>query len=217
MAERRGSRHSLSVFMFSLLISSVSVFDAWGHDGVVHKSPEESARHQIETQNTPGFPTVKGGNFNLIDQNGLARTSKNPNGQFQLLFFGYANCKAICSVALPRMAAAVDILNEKKLGVTPVLVTVDPKRDTLSTIGPAVKKIHPKMVGLTGRVEELEKAYSAFQVEKSLVFVDPDNGPVYSHGSFIYLLGPDGAFKTLLPPIVSADRIATVVEKYMAQ
>ena len=71
------------------------------------------------------------------------------------------------------------------------------------------------MVGLTGRLEALEQAYKAFQVERKIVFEHPEYGAVYAHGSFIFLLAPDGSFKTLLPPILGAERIAELVQEYV--
>lgn len=197
---------------------------AVAHNGVVHKNAEEARRHAEQVPdlaklpNTPGFPNVKGGDFKLVDHTGAPRTSRSPQGKYQLLFFGYANCKGICSVALPRMAEAVKILEEaKQQVVTPLLITVDPERDTVATMGPAVRALHPRMVGLTGSEAQLAVAYDAFQVEKKLAYVDPKEGEVYTHGTFIYLLAPDGKFETLLPPILGPERIAEVVMKYIGE
>lgn len=187
---------------------------AGAHNGVVHKSDEEAARHLEGQANTPGFPTIKGGDFRLVDQSGEERTSKDPDNRFQLVFFGYAKCKAICSVALPRMAEVADLLEADGMLVTPVLITVDPERDTVTALAEAVPKYHPRLVGLTGSDKALEEAYRAFQIERKVVFVDPEQGPVYAHGSYIYLLGPDGSFKTLFPPILSPERIAELVRRY---
>lgn len=185
------------------------------HNGVVHKTEEEARQHRSLDENTEGFPDIKGGDFRLVDQLGAMRTSRDPDGRFQLLFFGYATCKAICSVALPRMAEAVEHLESEGLIVTPVMITVDPERDTVENLASAVPKIHPRMVGLTGDQEALEAAYEAFQVERKVVFEHPEHGAVYAHGSFIYLLSPDGDFKTLLPPILSAERMTELVRAYM--
>ena len=80
------------------------------HEPAPTKSPDIAASFIPSIDNTPGFPSIKNGDFRLIDQHGNARTSANPNGEYQLLFFGYAKCKAICSVALPTMAEATDLL-----------------------------------------------------------------------------------------------------------
>lgn len=203
--------------VFVSVLASMVFTTASAHDGVVHNSLDEALRHQEATSpNTVGFPEVKGGDFTLVDHNGNERTSSSPEGQYQLIFFGYANCKAICSVALPRMAQAVTMLESEGIEVTPLLITVDPERDTVETMGTALRLHHGRMVGLTGTEEALQEAYDAFNVEKSLVYEHPDEGPIYAHGSFIYLIGPDGRFKTLLPPILGPDRMVEVVKGYIS-
>ncbi len=191
---------------------------AAAHDGVKHETPEEAARHAASSAsalpNTPGFPDVAGGDYQLTDHFGHARTSKDPDGNYQLIFFGYASCKAICSVALPRMAEAVDLLAKQGVAVTPLLITVDPERDTLDAMRETVPEIHPKMIGLTGSERALGEVYKAFSVEKKLVHVHPEEGPIYAHGTFVYLTGPDGTFKTLMPPVLSPERMAEIVNSY---
>ncbi|MGI9350422.1 MAG: SCO family protein [Rhizobiaceae bacterium] len=201
----------------AVIISAFALSNAYSHDGVKHKNFDDALKHQEETApNTAGFPDIKGGDFKLVDHDGNERTSASPEGRYQLVFFGYANCKAICSVALPRMAEAVYSLEKEGVLVTPVLITVDPERDTVSNMKDALTRYHDRMIGLTGSAEELQVAYDAFQVEKSLVYEHPEYGPVYAHGSFIYLLGPDGKFKTLLPPILGPERMAEVTKSYIS-
>lgn len=205
----------------SIIAACVLTAAALAHDGVHHATPDEARAHEAvaaETlaADTPGFPAIKGGDYTLVTHDGVTRTSRDPDGRFQLVFFGYAHCKAICSVALPRMAETVDLLAAGGLAVTPLLITVDPQRDTVEHLAAAVPKIHARMIGLTGDPARLEEAYRAFQVERSIVFTDPDSGPVYAHGSYIFLLGPDGAFKTILPPILAPERMAELVRKYVS-
>lgn len=193
---------------------------ASAHDGVEHATADEAAKHAASkaaaaAPNTPGFPDIVGGEYHLIDQFGNERSSKDPAGHYQMIFFGYAKCKAICSVALPRMAETVDILAAKGVDVTPLLITVDPERDTLDTMREAAPAIHPQLIGLTGSKEALDQAYKAFSVEKKLVHVSPEEGPIYAHGSFVYLTGPDGSFKTLMPPVLSPQRMAEIVTSYV--
>ena len=188
---------------------------AGAHDGVVHQTPADAQAHLKASPNTPGFPTDIGGPFRLIDQFGRKRTEVDPDGHYQLIFFGYASCKAICSVALPSMADAVDLLEKDGIVVTPVLITVDPERDTIRAMRKAAPAIHPRMVGLTGSERALRKAYTAFRMEKKLVMDHPTEGPIYAHGSFVYLMAPDGSFRTVLPPILAPERMADVVEGYV--
>lgn len=161
-----------------------------------------------------GFPFNIGGNFNLFDQTGAARTQSAPDGHFQLLFFGYANCEQICSATLPMMADIVDDLAQVG-DITPVMITVDPKRDTVDTIGPPLTQYHPNFVGLTGTDTALQVAYDAFSIERSVVFTDPAGGEIFAHGSFIYLLDRDGAVLTLVPPVMDVDQAVGILTPYI--
>ncbi|MBC7156056.1 MAG: SCO family protein, partial [Rhodobacteraceae bacterium] len=47
-------------------------------------------------------------------------------------------------------------------------------------------------------------------------FEDPEYGPVYAHGSHVYLLDPAGEVLTLLPPILGPARMAEIAAGYAA-
>ena len=195
---------------------------AAAHNGVVHKTPEEAAKHLEELAagrpNLPDsafpFPADMGGPFELTDQFGNTRTEADPDGQMQLLFFGYAKCIAICDTALPRMAEVTDILGADGINVTPILVTVDPERDTVEGLAEEMPLRHERMIGLTGTEEKLADLRKAFHVEAEPVFEDPEYGTIFSHGSFVYLLDAEGEFLTLLPPILSVERMAEIVASH---
>lgn len=161
------------------------------------------------------LPFNLGGDFVLTDQTGATRGQVDPDGKHQLLFFGYANCQEICSAVFPLMAEITDTLQAGGQNVRPVMITVDPKRDTVEKIGPALRTHHADFVGLTGTDTELQVAYDAFSVDREEVFFDPEFGPVFSHGSFIYLLDEKGKFLTLIPPILGPDEASALIGKYL--
>ncbi|MEM7441667.1 MAG: SCO family protein [Pseudomonadota bacterium] len=192
------------------------------HDGVVHKTPEEAAAHAAETSSgdtapTPNipFPVDIRAEFELIDQSGQEVTQADFAGQPMAIFFGYANCEAICSVALPRLGQALDMLGDDADRIAPLLITVDPGRDTPENMGPALAKWHPRLRGLTGSEEALAAARDAFQVKSEKVFDDPEGNPIYAHGSFVYLISEDGKVLTLMPPILGPERMAEIMRSYL--
>lgn len=187
---------------------------AQAHDGTVHATDDEAAGHAA-ADGIP-LPFDLGGAFTLTDQHGQTRTEADPDGHLQLLFFGYAQCQQICSAALPQMADIADALATQGIALTPVLITVDPDRDTAAAMAPAMAALSPGFVGLTGTPEERAVAYRAFSIDSSLVFEDPTSGPVYAHGSFIYLLDGDGTFITVLPPILSTARMIEIIAAHAA-
>ncbi len=160
------------------------------------------------------FPAV-GGAFDLTDQFGVPRNQTDPDGAAQLLFFGYANCQQICSSVLPQMAEVVENLTDQGRLIRPVMITVDPEVDSIEKLASALMRYHPDFVGLTGSETELQVAYDAFQVEKKVVFEDPEYGAVYAHSGFIYLLDGTGKLLTLLPPILDNDAMTAIIVKYL--
>ena len=187
---------------------------AFAHDN--HKHTEPAAEPPAPPVAASPFPVQVDGRFALVDQDGVARTEQDYRGRFTLIFFGYATCKGICSVALPRMAAAMDQLDDLGDAVQPILITVDPVRDTPEALRQALPAIHERLVGLTGSDDALADAREAFGVESELVFVDPTIGEVFRHGAFLYLMGPDGTLLSVLPPILGSQRIAEIVRGHVA-
>lgn len=163
----------------------------------------------------PPFIEGVGGPFDLVDHHGSDVTDEDFHGRHLLVFFGYANCPGICSAALPLMGQAIDELGDEAEKLQPVLITVDPKWDTPVEMKRALAKIHPRLLGLTGTIDQLTKAHAAYQVKFELLGEDWNGDPMYSHGSYIYLMGPDGEFQTLMPPILAPEKMATIIEGYL--
>ncbi len=154
--------------------------------------------------------------FDLIDQTGAARTEADFHGQPMLIFFGYANCESICSVALPRMGEALDLLGEEAASVTPIMITIDPANDTPEALAEVLPYFHRDFIGLTGDEDALAKVRERFNVERTELFRAPDGQPVYAHGSFIYLTTAKGRVESVLPPILGAERIVEIVREKLA-
>lgn len=206
----------------ALAASLLLAAPAFAHDGIAHTSVAEARNHSAETSSLPlgsdtALPLNIGGAFALRDDTGALRTQVNPDGGLQLLFFGYANCQAICSVSLPLMGEIAERVGDAGVRLTPVMVTVDPVRDKVGTMTAPLSQHHPDFVGLTGSQTELDVAYRAFSIDRKFIFEDPEHGAVYAHGSLIYLLDGAGGLLTLIPPILSPERAAQIVLSYAAQ
>lgn len=191
---------------------------ALAHHGELHPAPEAAAPHAAPVPEGPATPLHfdLGGPFALTDQTGAPRTEVDPEGRMQLLFFGYANCPAICTVALPMMAEAADALAAAGVPAVPVMITVDPERDTAASMAAPLAAIHPDFVWLTGTPEALAAARAAFGVEREVAMEHPELGPIHAHGSHVFLLSPEGEALTLLPPILGAARVAEIAARYAA-
>lgn len=161
------------------------------------------------------FPIDVDVKFDLVDQTGRDVDQDDFLGQPMVLFFGYANCESICTVALPNIAGAMDVLGADGNPVNPVMITIDPDKDTPEYLSEAMPRFHPRFIGLTGSDEALSEARAAFQVEVTEVARDAAGDPIFAHGSFIYLIDAEGDLKSVLPPIIGPERIAELIEKHL--
>jgi protein SCO1/2 len=161
------------------------------------------------------MPIAVGGPFTLIDQSGHLVTDRDFLGRYMLVYFGYADCPGICPTALKAMADALNELGDDGARVAPILITVDPQHDTPENLAPAVAKIHPRMIGLTGAVENLAATAAAYGVESKPVGKSQDGIDMFSHGSLVYLMGPDGKLLTIFPPIIDGKAMAAAIRGYM--
>ena len=202
---------NLQVTLLALVTVLLTVGQAAAHDGKKHAlkpSPTLAAK-------PPALPFDVGGPFKLIDHNGKERTDRDFRGQFMLVFFGYANCQSICPVGLRRMTAALDALGTAGARVQPLLISVDAAHDTPDNMRKEVVKVHPRLLGLTGTDNQLKAAAKAYQVESKVVSRTPDGKPVFAHGSFIYLMGPDGKLSTIIPPVLGDEQMAGIMRRYV--
>lgn len=161
------------------------------------------------------FPVDIGGAFALIDHTGKPVTDADYRGRYMLVFFGYAQCDSICPVGLKRMTEAVDLLGEPGERVQPILITVDPENDTPEALAAHLPSLHPRLVGLTGEPEAIAAAMKSYRVNAKLVGESWKGTPVISHGSYVYLMGPDGELLSVLPPVLSSRAMADIIARYL--
>lgn len=164
------------------------------------------------------FPAVRemsvgkalvGGPFSLVDQNGRRVTDKDFRGQYMLVLFGFTYCPDVCPSGLQVMSAALDKLGAKANRITPIFITVDPERDTPEQMKQYVASFHPRLVGLTGTVAEVEAAAKAYRVYFKKVKDEKTTGDyTIDHTALIYLMGPDGSYVTHFTHAAGVDAMA---------
>ena len=90
-----------------------------------------------------------GGPFRLTDHTGKPRSDSDFRGRYMLIYFGFTYCPDICPTTLAVMAEALDQLGPDAQKIVPILITVDPERDTPAVLAEYVKAFGPSFVGLT--------------------------------------------------------------------
>ena len=107
------------------------------------------------TQVAGGADTI-GGPFTLVNSAGETVTDQDVITKPSLIYFGYTFCPDVCPLDTVRNAEAVDLLKSQGHEVTPVFISIDPKRDTPEAVGAFAANLHEDMIGLTGSEEQRE-------------------------------------------------------------
>jgi cytochrome oxidase Cu insertion factor (SCO1/SenC/PrrC family) len=136
-----------------------------------------------------------GGPFTMVNHKGEVVTEKSFLGKPMLLFFGFTFCPDICPTELQVMTAAIAELGDKGKDIQPILVSIDPARDTPDVLAAYVSNFGDNVMGLTGseaQVAAMAGEYRVFYAKQENP-KDPANYQM-DHSSIIYLMGPDGQF-----------------------
>ena len=183
----------------------------WRHE----LAPPGASRLALETAGAAG-PTI-GGPFTLVDHNGRTVSAGDFRGRFMLVYFGYTYCPDVCPTTLTTMADAIDILDGDGESVVPVFITVDPERDTPEHLKMYVNYFHPRLVGLTGTTQSVAAAAKAYRIYYAKAPEDgaPADEYLVDHLSFVFLMGPDGAFRAHFENGISPDAMANRIREYL--
>lgn len=182
---------------------------AAAHDGA-HPAPATA-----EAAAPPPLPFEIRPRFALLDGSGARRTPADYAGRPYAVTFGYGACEGMCPLTFSRLAEACAILAARGHALPALAISVDPARDTPAAFAAAVAARAPGLTALTGSASALAQARAAFGVEARPVSATPAGAPILSHGSLIYLIGPQGRALTFAPPILPPKALADLLERYL--
>lgn len=167
-----------------------------------------------------------GGDFTLVNQHEQTVTLASNKGKYQLVFFGFTHCPDICPVTLTAITEAFNKMGDKATNFVPVLITVDPERDTPSVMAEYAKAFHPSLQALTGPREEISRVSKEFGVYSAKVepehkeheqasmdhsnHSDAGHGGAYNvdHTGLVYLLDRNGKYLSHFSQDTNADTFA---------
>lgn len=141
--------------------------------------------------------------FVLVDDSGQPFTQDALQGQWTLLFFGYATCPDVCPVTLSQLAewyrlleAETDLAADTRV----VMVTVDPMRDTPTILHDYTRYFHPAFRGVTGEFLDIHR----FAKELTVAFQKVPGGTpehyLMDHTSHLVLVNPRGDYHAFFKP-----------------
>lgn len=156
-----------------------------------------------------------GGAFQLVDQDGNAVDQTLLNGKWSLVFFGFTYCPDYCPTTLGMLDATMRALGARADDVQIIFVTVDPERDTPRALKDYLSSdgFPEGVIGLTGTPEQVRGAADAYRAAYQKV----GEGEAYTmnHSLTIYLMGPDGKFRSALAHDLGPERSARLIAQAM--
>jgi len=156
-----------------------------------------------------------GGSFSLINEDGIVVTDIDVIKGPSLIYFGYTFCPDICPLDTYRNAEAVTLLEEDGYDVTPIFITFDPVRDTPEVLKQFTDYMHPKMVGLTGSIDEIKKVAKKYRVYFKKQNTDDSENYLVDHTAFTYLVLPEIGFVDFFRRELTAEQLAEKVSCFI--
>lgn len=137
-----------------------------------------------------------GGPISLMDTRGQRVTQADFHRQPAVLYFGYTHCPDVCPTTMYALAQA--LAAPGGYDIQPVLITVDPQRDTPEVLAQYARTngFPTGLQGLTGSLTEVQAAEAAFRVYTHVQPVEGAPADAYNvdHTSFLYVM--DGQWRT---------------------
>jgi protein SCO1/2 len=161
-----------------------------------------------------------GGEFELANTAGETVRWGDFDGQYRIVYFGYAYCPDICPTDMQRMtqglAKFADAEPDLAARIQPIFITIDPERDTPEVVDEFTHAFSDKVIGLTGTPAQIKAAADTFRVYYSRGEDAAGGSYLMNHSNIVYLFGPAGEPLATLPADEGADAVAAEIAKWVS-
>ncbi len=146
--------------------------------------------------------------FTLTSHTGASLSLSDLRGRPALLFFGYTNCPDVCPATLVEWKKIKNMLGGEAEDVEWVFISVDSERDTPDVLARYVGGYDPAFTGLSGDKATLQAMAKDYGLYFEPSPRDGDGLELVDHGSYSYLINPEGRLQKIYSYGVPADVIA---------
>jgi cytochrome oxidase Cu insertion factor (SCO1/SenC/PrrC family) len=156
----------------------------------------------------PANSQAQGGPIELMDQDGREWKSQLTDAHLMLVTFGYTRCKYACPRTQTLLSQTMGVLGDDAKRVQPVIVTIDPQRDTVAIMHEYVEGAGFPLIGLTGTAADIARVAGQFGVAYQPLPMQPDGSYGMSHSTDVFLTTRDGRVVDRFDLITPAEKIA---------
>lgn len=175
-------------------------------------TPEQLAQLGTVVFETPRAVEWKG----LKDHKGQGFTNENLKDGWTMVYFGYTFCPDICPITLSQLNKLDAQLKEddpKLAGkMRYVMVSVDPRRDTVEKLNAYVPHFNPDFVGITGDLKNIHNLAVQMNIPYTPVVDPEDEFYLVDHGANIALINPKGDYHGFIRPPLEPQKLAQVMK-----
>jgi protein SCO1 len=182
---------AVQITLWVLTLSVLGVFATAITTGVLPFPGRSAPQGLVRTP-----PVAIGGPFRLTSSTGATVTNEHLKGKPYAVFFGFTHCPDVCPTTLFDLSNLLQELGPDGDKVTPVLISVDPERDTPKVLSEYMQAFDPRILALTGTPDEVEAAVRVFKAYRRKVSTEA--GYTMDHTSLIYLMDRHGRFFSTL-------------------
>ena len=123
-------------------------------------------------------------NFDIVDF----------KGQWNLLFFGFTFCPDICPLTMKQLSVVKEGLKDKENEIKFYLVSVDPDRDSPSSLRIYLDNFDKEFIGLTGEIDQIYKFSTQVNAPFFPVVNSKDENYTVDHSGSLVLINPEGEY-----------------------
>lgn len=163
----------------------------------------------------PDSEVAIGGSFNLTNHLGQEVTEKYLHGKYSIIYFGFTHCPMICPTDVKAISDAMDLLGSKSNLINPVMISIDPERDSSERMKLFLSNYNKNFIGLSGTIPQTKDVLRKYGIYAQKREDEDIEGYDMQHSSYTYLMDKDGKYVTHFPHATDPKEIVKVLEKYL--
>lgn len=158
-----------------------------------------------------------GGPIELASTQGNFSLTQLDEQQIAVVTFGYTYCPDVCPMnqAVKKQTLS-EIKEEERERIVPLMISVDPERDSLERLKEYTNFFGEQFIGATGTQKELEDLAGRYGVFWRKVEADnSEMGYTIDHSASIYLVNREGDILQQVPYSSSSEGLVTALNHFL--
>ena len=156
-----------------------------------------------------------GGDFELTTHLNEPYSLTDSRGKVVLLFFGFTHCPDVCPNTLSTVQTVLGQLENQAKHVQPLLISVDPERDTPEILQKYLEYFGNNFIGLTGSTQEVDEVVERYRGFYSYAGNVVTGAYTVDHTSNLYIINTAGVVTNIIPYGLPPQVITTAIKKLL--